>query len=249
MSLLLEKPFDSAGKQSHYLNLVAARKLCTKCRDVVNPSACDNGKFDERSEIGPWTDWQGNLDSALMVVGQEWGGTENYRRQGGLDIDGDPTNFSLRALLREMGSEVPPPSKLQGTTDRGCFFFTNSVLCLRNGNASNSMKIKNEISDGTFRTCASTFLRPQIELVQPRWVVVLGKQAWNGLMRAFAMPTSNSFSTAVDSSPIRLNAQTQAIPLFHCGARSTNMNRDFGMQQADWARAHQAMTSERVASR
>jgi DNA polymerase len=32
--------------------------------------------YDNQGHIGPWTQWQGNLNAELMIVGQDWGGTE-----------------------------------------------------------------------------------------------------------------------------------------------------------------------------
>jgi hypothetical protein len=53
-------------------------------------------------DIGPWTDWQGNLDAELMVVGQEWGGEKNYVMQRGRDVDDDPTNANLVDLVNSI---------------------------------------------------------------------------------------------------------------------------------------------------
>ena len=230
----------SKTKAERYAALVATRKQCRKCHDTVNPSSCVNGRFDTTEQLGPWSDWQGNLDAEIMVVGQEWGGTNNYIGQSGKDSDGDPTNYNLLTLMKNIGREVPPPSDLQGSPKQGQFFFTNGVLCLRNGAATSSGQ-KNDISAGSFVQCGLSFLRPQIELIKPRAVLVLGRLPWVGLMKSFGLTTGSRHGETVDSGSVSLNEHTIAIPLFHCGARSTNMNRPLPTQILDWGRGIKAL--------
>jgi len=59
-------------KLAAYRVLVEERKTCRVCEGLINPSDCAGGVYDSE-HIGPWSRWQGNLDSELMVVGQDWG--------------------------------------------------------------------------------------------------------------------------------------------------------------------------------
>jgi DNA polymerase len=225
----------SETKAKAYASLVAARKQCHRCQDVVNPSSRADGRFDTIAHVGPWSDWQGNLNAEIMVVGQEWGGTKNYEEQSGRDSDSDPTNENLIALMKSIDHEVDVPSNLQGRTITGPYFFTNAVLCLRNG-AATSDKESNDISAKSFKQCGTSFLRPQIDLIKPRTVLVLGKLSWFGLMKSFGLASPSRHTDTVEGASVRLNDHTEAIPLFHCGAGSTNRNRSFDLQLSDWAR-------------
>jgi uracil-DNA glycosylase len=228
----------ATSKKNRYTKLVDDRKECRKCAAVVNPSVCAGGKYDNAAHIGPWSDWQGNLNADTMIIGQEWGGTDNYERQFGRDRDGDPTNANLVTLMANIGVTLPPPSAMQGTTENGVFFFTNGVLCLRRGAATNRTDGEkgaknNAISKDTFGNCARTFLRAQIELVEPRFVLVLGLLAWNGLMGAFSLAPRNTLKEAFQRGHLPLNKSTIAFPLFHCGSK-LHLNRPLHLQIDDW---------------
>lgn len=226
----------ATSKQQRYEQLVHDRRNCRKCAGVVNPSACADGKYDSPAHIGPWSDWQGNLDADIMIIGQEWGGSENYERQLGRDRDGDPTNANLVSLATNIGVTLPPPSAMQGRNDNGVLFLTNAVLCLRRGAATNSTDKdakSNAIPRSVFRVCARTFLRTQIEIVEPRFVLVLGILAWNGLMEAFSLPTRSTLKEAFEFGHLCLNKYTVAFPLFHCGSK-LHLNRPLQLQLEDW---------------
>jgi uracil-DNA glycosylase len=228
----------ATSKRERYAKLVDDRRNCRKCAAVINPSTCAGGKYDNAAHIGPWSDWQGNLDADTMIIGQEWGGTDNYERQSGRDRDGDATNDNLVTLMANIGVTLPPPSEVQGTTESGVFFFTNAVLCLRQGAATNrtdggkGAKIIAPSKD-TFSNCARTFLRAQIELVEPRFVLVLGLLAWNGLMEAFSLSPRSTLKEAFQRGHLPLNKNTIAFPLFHCGSK-LHLNRPLNLQRDDW---------------
>ena len=81
-------------KQAKYQRLVQLRKQCRDCPDLVNPSRYDS------TQIGPWSRWQGNLETELMIVGQDWGTTTYFLKWEGIDQPkGNPTNDNLRLLL------------------------------------------------------------------------------------------------------------------------------------------------------
>ena len=48
----------------------------------------------DSNNIGPWTGWQGNLHSDLMVVGQDWGGAAYFAKHKGIEDDDNPTNIA-----------------------------------------------------------------------------------------------------------------------------------------------------------
>lgn len=152
-------------RQQAYSQLVASRKACTVCTGLVNPSACSSGKFDT-NDLGPWTAWQGNLEAKILVVGQYWGDAKGFMEAAGLDNDYNPTCKNLMALLKSIGIEIAPPSDGQRSADRGSVAFTDAVLCLKDGGA------QGDVSDEWFEKCGGRFLKPFIELVQPKVVGV-----------------------------------------------------------------------------
>lgn len=130
-------------KEARYAKLVEKRRACTDCvgQNVKTLCSCNEDEFGSQ-HIGPWTDWQGNLNAELMVVGREWGGEKNYLGQHGRDNDKDDTNHNLVALVNAISKPlgyipIEHPSKYQGSGPlfKGPHYFTNSLLCLKRGGA------------------------------------------------------------------------------------------------------------------
>jgi hypothetical protein len=120
-------------KLDDYNELVLARKACDICVGLANPARCAGGWFDS-SEIGPWTRWQGNLDAQVMVIAQDWGDVAGFQKQSGVDSDNSETNRVLRELLAIIGFDIAFPSC---STGRGQLFFSNAILCLKQGGCGN----------------------------------------------------------------------------------------------------------------
>jgi uracil-DNA glycosylase len=150
--------------------------------------------------------------------------------------------------MAKIGVTLPPPSAVQGTTENGVFFFTNAVLCLRQGAVTNRTDgekgdTMNAPSKDTFSNCARTFLRAQIELVEPRFVLVLGLLAWNGLMEAFSLSPRSTLKEAIQRGHLPLNKSTIAFPLFHCGSK-LHLNRPLNLQIDDWKKMKAIMAAQ-----
>jgi uracil-DNA glycosylase len=213
-------------KQTIYASLVDARKQCTQCQGLVNPSRCAGGAFDS-NEIGPWTRWQGNLDAELMIVGQDWGDAASFESGKGLDEATNPTNHRLWQLLAEAGYPVAEYGQQEG---RGTIFFTNAILCLKSGGLSGPVK------SAWFAECGPRFLRPQIEIVRPRVVITLGEKAYQGISIAFKH-RPDSFRTAVESvNKLELLPSVHLFPVYHCSPRVLAGTRIWDQQLEDWRR-------------
>jgi DNA polymerase len=233
-------------KQCLYDALVEKRRACRLCQDlnVVRLADCWPDEYGSQ-HLGPWTEWQGNLDAELMVIGQDWGGTSNYLKQSGCDIDGDDTNANLVKLLGSIDLDIQAPSEHQRKKPKapGILYFTNAVLCLRQGNATDSTKDGGkEPASQCFRNCARQFLKPQIEVVRPRAVVALGFEALRAILRSYDLRLPRSLTSAVEAGPISIGAMS-IVPVFHCGAISTNMNRSLDDQKQDWQSVKRALQS------
>jgi hypothetical protein len=85
---------DGHSKGVRYRNLVRARKACRACDGLTNPSVCHDGVFD-CDEMGAWSQWQGNLDTELMVIGQDWGDVAWFVRERGGSTNTSKTNTTL----------------------------------------------------------------------------------------------------------------------------------------------------------
>lgn len=200
-----------------YRQLVERRKACRACDrlDMTNPSVCDGGQYDTE-HIGPWTQWQGRLDAELMVIGQDWGSVKYYRDNRGTDDSANKTNANLKMLLASVG---------YGLGDR--LYFTNAVLCLKEGSMNERVKA------GCFRNCGIGFLKPQIELVQPRVVVTLGRLAYRAVMHAYDRRPQASMRDAVKTHEV-IGSST-LFPMYHCGPLGTR-SRSLVQQKGDWER-------------
>ena len=117
----------SSEKLAAYRMLVQERKTCRDCKGLTNPSECVAGVYDS-DHIGPWSRWQGKLDSELIVIGQDWGDEGYFVTNRGHEFPNNKTNETLRTLLASISLNIEQPS-LQDSGG-GTHFFTNAVLCL-----------------------------------------------------------------------------------------------------------------------
>jgi len=212
-------------KSEEYQQLVARRKECRACDpfNMTNPSVCAEGRYDT-DDIGPWTQWYGSLDAELLIVGQDWGGREYFLEQEGIETDDNDTNANLQMLLASVGYDIGLPCESRKPAR---LFFTNAVLCLKPG------RLTGPVKSGCFRNCGVGFLKPQIELVQPKVVVTLGLLAYNGVMRAYGRRPRTSMRDAVQTTEV-LGPST-LVPVYHCGYYGT-LSRSLEEQKKDWRR-------------
>lgn len=237
------------SKVERYNGLVDSRKTCSLCKsELCNPAKVKGyGKFD--TEIGPWSRWQGSLNASLMIVGQDWGHIkdlqEKYFRTEHED-QSSATNIHLRDLLNGIhATERPLDSDLLGRN--GELFFTNAVLCLKG----NDIAMQGHVNPDWFNNCVGEkkFLRQQIEIVNPRIVVGLGRLAFSSILRSFNLdsrvPPSMKFSEIVqDKEGVKLpRTRAKAFGVYHCGAAGWNINRSEEEHRRDWERIRDALES------
>ena len=109
-----------------------------------------------------------------MVVGQDWGDIDYFRKHKGQDQPNNPTNHALVELVGVAGIEI---DKVGSTAGRHHAFFTNAVLCLKKAKGG----LQGKVQKSWFRNCAQ-FVRRQIEVVRPRVVVGLGEHAYRTIL-------------------------------------------------------------------
>jgi hypothetical protein len=146
---------ENNTKKTRYEALVKARKECRVCSGVSNASDIDDGKFD-CDEVGALSLWQGNLDAELMVVAQDFGDVRWFLEAEGRPTSTSTTNTTLVHLLRSAGLNIDLANR---TTAKGLLFFTNAVLCMKQGGARGSQA---SVRPEWLRNCGTRFLRPTI---------------------------------------------------------------------------------------
>lgn len=212
-------------KLESYAALVENRKDCRMCQDLINPSVCAGGKFDT-NHIGPWTKWQGNINAQLMVVGQDWGDVRYFVNNQGRESASNPTNKNLVRLLESIGISILPVSNPLGYS--GEVFLTNAILCLKDGGLQGPVKRE------WFGNCGAAFLRPLIELVNPKVVVSLGQLPYRAIRKLYGLPRV-TFRNAVETEPgFLLPNGIRYFPMYHCGMRIINTHRRLEQQVVDW---------------
>jgi DNA polymerase len=225
---------SQASRTTAYGALVRARKSCRACTGLINPSECAGGVHDS-DHIGPWSLWQDNLNADLIVVGQDWGDTRYLIDNKGREKPQNPTNETLRILLRSVGVQVPAPAA--GETGGGPCFFTNAVLCLKKGG------LQAKVMPEWFAECGSRFLRPTIHLIAPKVVVTLGEWAYRAVTTAYGVPRLAFRSAVEQAQGFRLADRIACVPVYHCGARILNTHRPMDQQVRDWERVRRAINA------
>jgi hypothetical protein len=81
-----------------------------------------------------------------MIVGQDWGDVRYFTKNLGLEAPRNPTNETLRELISLLGIEVGPPEDRRRS---GVAFFTNAVLCLKDGG------LQADVQSAWFANCSS----------------------------------------------------------------------------------------------
>ena len=223
-------PIVSMDKIVEYKKLVDARKACRRCLGLTNPAEINGGSLDSE-QIGPWSLWQGNLNAPLMVVGQDWGTTDYFERNHGRDTRGNPTDLNLIKLIGTAGFSIQDVYLPEG---QNVLFFTNAVLCLKSGN------LQAEVKKDCFINCAS-FLRRQIEIINPVVVVGLGKHAYEAILSYFNLKAGRFRAEVESENGKELLNGTHVFAVYHCGSKSTNMNRPLEEQMKDWMRIRKFM--------
>lgn len=226
---------NKRAKTQAYAQLVAERKTCRLCVGLRNAGTRSLAKFDS-DEIGPWSRLHGDLNAEVMIVGQDWGTVDYYKKNEGLDDLRNPTMQTLELLLNGIGIKV----KLSMYGNNGCgVFLTNAILCLKDGG------MQAPVERDWFANCGSHFLKRQIEIISPGVVVALGQRAYEASMAAFGLQ-AGKFREAVESpSADLLPNGSQMLAVYHCGRRILNTHRPLKEQKVDWRRVKRAITKAR----
>lgn len=206
-----------------YLRLVRSRKECRLCESLTNPAVCEAGIYDS-DHIGPWSSWHGRFNPELMIIGQDWGDTTSYRTQRGIEDPNGPTNQTLADLVRLIGLDMDE------------VFLTNAVLCLKEGGD------QAPVREEWFRNCGERFLKPTIEVVNPRVLVTLGERAYRSVEVLFDLPRIEFRQAVGNVEGFMLSERLRLFPMYHPSRRILNTHRCLAEQQQDWSRIKPALS-------
>lgn len=229
--------------KTNYYNLVTERKGCELCRSMkmVNSSELEN----DTENIGPWSDWQDSLKAKIVLFGQDWGSVDYYEKVErdkpyGKDKDTNPTNVSLKKLFHILGYDIGLPNQPIKQED---LFFSNSVLCLKEGN------MQAKLQQQVYTNC-SKFVRGIIRLIKPRIIISLGLETTNAILKAFDSSAFNTMKEVIEKKYLQINVGKYPqnyfylFPVYHCGKISQNMNRTFDKQIEDWEKIKDFINKE-----
>jgi uracil-DNA glycosylase family 4 len=244
-------------KQESYRRLIEARKGCSLCtlNGFKNQSQT---KFDF-DEIGNWTSWSNNLDADIMIVGQDYADEYTFNRDSGkietkvLTNDSlakeytTVTNYYLRELTKSIGYDIGIPTE----NIKAKVFLTNSVLCIKSDPTKERVMSKS-IPQSVYKNCGSSFLKPTIDIVQPKVIIALGSTATNAIIRAFSDKIEGSdellrsnFTTIFKNGALKIkDSNMVVVPVYHTGILGQNNRKKidssdknrFELMKEDWAK-------------
>jgi uracil-DNA glycosylase family 4 len=194
---------SSPANAEAYAAHVAACRACTRC-GLTNIAGC--------AHPSPWAMWMGALDARVVVVGQDFSGTDQGWREPQLDL---PTNVNLRHLMRTAG------------LGEGEVYLTNAILCLKPGGTSAPVR-------GAWVRNCSGLLRETIRIVAPDAVAALGAVAWRALGYVFEVRLP-ALGTSVGRRPVSVPGGPSLFAFNHPGGLGL-VRRRLAEQSRDWQR-------------
>lgn len=208
------------------------RQACRVCCDL-DPDRIKNGsEFDfDPPVVSYWSQWLGNPEPTILIVGQDFGSIEYFTRFRGKDEPNNQTNTNLRQLLREAGVHVATPPLFDPDAQ---VFLTNAILCLKAGNMDASIK------EGWVRNCAALHLTPLIEILEPAIIVGMGNSGWLAVRTALQMRDVPSQIGQAAGRMWTLPSQMKVFAIGHCGPKG-RINRPWAMQVLDWQKIGTAL--------
>ncbi|MDR3695598.1 hypothetical protein [Mucilaginibacter sp.] len=197
---------------------------------LINQSELD---FDTGCYLDPWGKWYNSANPDILVIGQDWGNVKYYEKNNGLDNPSNPTCSNLIKLFSSIGFEIGSP--LKPNTELK-LHFANIIPFIRRGKMQGSLELI--LNQQTINVFALIFMKPLVELLQPKIVITLGLASTTALLNVFDIPTEkkNKLTEMVTGPAINLTDDIKLLPMFHCGASVINRNRNLELQKIDWQR-------------
>lgn len=201
---------------------------------LFNPFEIENGKFD-CNEIGAWSRWHNDLDAKIMLIGQDWGDRKYFVNNEGRDVDDNPTCKYLKLLFKEIGYDLGT-ARPDIPFQKG-LFFTNAILGIKTLEGGMSAPVFQK----WVKHSTENFTLPLIEIIQPKVIVTLGKQAYRALRLGFSAELPDDKMGALVEQHFEISEhKTVVFPRYHCGGLGL-ANRNFDKQKLDWQRIKEVL--------
>ena len=212
------------SKEERYYSLIQDRKKCTRClhnpdMTLQNLSASDfpwlnkKKRYDSKY-LNPWSGWQGNLSSNLLIVGNDWNSIKNvqehkddYDCNQEYDSDEklcylDPVNKQIiRYVNKYIGIKMERQCSKATTNE---IFLTEAFLCLKDKNKKTNKDWEKQVTWECFRNC-SPLLRKTIDLLFPKdvnkkcAVVTFGKPSTFSVLYVYWDELSEKLKTELEN--------------------------------------------------
>jgi uracil-DNA glycosylase family 4 len=215
-------------KEQKYFQLINKFKFCNLCGDeLLNPSNEYEKNGRKLNHLGMWAIWQGNINSEILIVGQDWG-DDKYLNKFIVDgSDDDSTCKNLAERLKDININI----EVQTKTIEQKVFLTNSILCIKkNGKSGTYSKMCQ-------KNCGNSFLKPLIELIKPTVIITLGEKPYKSIMELYDKKTVNFKSAVENNKPVEIISGVYIFPVYHCSQRIINTHTRIKRDQIkDWKR-------------
>ena len=234
-------------KKTAFRQLAEKVSCCHLCAQMMMPPHHINGERLENDNHGlnttspyvnQWNLWCYNLDAEILVVGQDYGTRDSDSEQLSMT---DPTTIALIKLFKEAFD-------MDLTAPNAPVFFTNAANCYRQKKTTGSMH------PAWIPLCAHKFLGELISIIQPKFVIALGREAFMALTCLNNMPLQCCDPQNLGKDTLSAYMQHQyalksenkniaVFPVYHPGALGQR-NRPLAQQIEDWKRiAEQTKTA------
>jgi uracil-DNA glycosylase len=211
-------------KDQLYLELVNQRKSFRfNDKEIFNPSEIENGIFDY-NHLNPWAEWHGDLNAEILLIGQDFGDKEYFIKNKGRDDINNKTNKRLIELFSEAGINIGTIEKPNKNVK---LYFTNAVLGMKLGGM--AAKIKK----AWYRETAELFIKPLINIIQPKIIISMGSAAYETLAKIYNLP-KNPLKETIKENPYRLPNDILLFAFYHCSDLGI-ANKKIELQKEDWA--------------
>ena len=225
-------PFASIYDHPELMELISVRKSCEICPDR-NPGKIHAGAsfaFDP-DVISYWSQWLGHPEPQILIIGQDFGDIDYFKRFRGVDDPENETNDYLYKLLVHAGLTPSRPPQPDPNTR---VFLTNSVLCLK------EPPMNSPLRKPWIRACAIKHLRPLAHKLKSPIIVAIGGPAWIAARFAFEIKEAPENIGAAAGGMWSTKEWGHVFAVGHCG-RLGQGNRPWHIQLKDWSRIGEAL--------
>lgn len=232
---------NTPQKQQQYKALVSTfKKQKFSDPNLLNPFHIKEVKYDFEV-LNPWNLWHGNIDADILLIGQDWGDLEYFKKNFSTNWEPEknsPTNKNLQKLFTCLGCDIGLPDFLNRPQyfKRLPLYFTNAVLGIKSGGMAAAIK-------NTWFDEMGIYLIGLINIIQPKTIIVMGKNAYDHLKLTYDLPSYKNAEEGIlnNGKHPPINGANLFL-VAHCSGLGLR-NRVFEKQKQDWLRINDLITN------